>query len=886
MLASGQTLTHYRVVEKIGAGGMGEVYKARDTQLDRDVALKVLLPEAFGDPERLRRFIQEARAASSLDHPNIAVVHEFAEHEGVHFIVMQFFKGATLRERIGRMKLPDALGFAIQMANALSTAHAQGIIHRDLKPENVLVTEQGVVKILDFGVAKLIEPLDLEDAPTRQQESPLTGSQYVVGTAAYMSPEQADGRKVDARSDVFSFGSVLYEMVTGRRAFEGTGFPAIVAAVLRDEPAPLRKWLPEAPLELQRILARALRKDPERRFQSMGELRIALEDLRSEVDTGVAVPAMDRAGPQPRRSRVWAIGAAVLATAALAALVAWILRPLSDSSSAALRAVLPLTPAEALAGLDFPSMAFSPDGRSLVYVVRQDRQRLHLRALSEHEGVPIPGTEGAKSPFFSPSGEWIGFFAGGKLKKVSARGGAPIELCNAANPHGASWGSDDHIVFAPIAYGGLFEVSSSGGTPRAVTTLDAGSGERAHRWPDVLPGAKSMLFTAWRQSGPEGGQIILQQSGERRILIQGGTSGRHAPSGHIVYARAGTLMAAPFDSERLVVTGPAVPMVDGVSESAIGASQFDFSRLGWLVYAPGTVASSERTLVLVDRSGESEPLPLPPGPYSSPRYSPDGDRLALEAVDPKNDVYLYDFEDGTMNRLTFASTNTFPVWTPDGRQVAFQSNQAGPFNLYWKPADGSGRDERLTTSAHVQNPFGFSPDGKLLAYHEVHPDTGRDLWTVPVFGERTPILFLSTNANEGTPAFSPDGRFIAYTSDESGRMEVYVRPFPAEGDRRWQISTEGGSQPVWSRSGKELFFLRDHQMMAVPISAEGKFVHGEPILLFEGNFDKPSDRPNFDVTPDDKGFIMVKLNEPEASATQLNLVLDWFGELERRVPPQ
>jgi serine/threonine-protein kinase len=410
-------------------------------------------------------------------------------------------------------------------------------------------------------------------------------------------------------------------------------------------------------------------------------------------------------------------------------------------------------------------------------------------------------------------------------------------------------------------------------------------GERAHRWPDILPGAEAMLFTAWRQSGPEGGQIILQESGERRVLIQGGTSARHAPSGHIVYARAGTLMAVPFDSERLVVTGPAVTMVDGVSESAIGASQFEFSRLGWLVYAPGTVASSERTLVLVDRKGEIEPLPLAPGAYSSPRYSPDGNRLALEAVDPKNDIYLYDFEGATMNRLTFASSNAFPVWTPDGRHVAFQSNQAGTFNLYWRTADGSGRDERLTTSDHIQAPCAFSPDGKFLVYHEVHPATGRDLWTVPVFGDRTPILFLSTNANEGTPAFSPDGRFIAYTSDESGRMEVYVRPFPAEADLRWQISTEGGAQPVWSRSGKELFFLRDQQMMAAPISPGGKFVHGKPVLLFEGRFDKPFDRPNFDVTPDDKGFIMVKLTEPEASATQLNLVLDWFGELERRVPP-
>jgi serine/threonine-protein kinase len=886
MLASGQTLSHYRVVEKIGAGGMGEVYKARDTQLDRDVALKVLPLEAVGDTERLRRFVQEARAASSLDHPNIAVVHEFAEHEGVHFIVMQFFQGDTLRKRIGLMKISEALGFAIQMANALSAAHAVGIVHRDLKPENVFVTEQGVVKLLDFGVAKLIEPLDLEDTPTRQQDAPLTGSQHVVGTAAYMSPEQADGRKVDARSDVFSFGSVLYEMVTGRRAFEGTGFSAIAAAVLRDEPAPLRKSLPEAPLELERILARALRKDPERRFQSMRELKIALEDLRSEVDTGVAVAAMDRAGPQPSRSWVWATGAGVLTTAALATVVAWILRPVSDPSSAALRAVLPLTPAEALTGLDFPSMAFSPDGRSLVYVVREDRQRLHLRALDKNEGVPIAGTEGARSPFFSPSGEWIGFFAGGKLKKVSVRGGAPIELCNAANPHGASWGSDDNIVFAPVAYGGLFEVSSSGGTPRAVSTLDAGSGERAHRWPDILPGAKAMLFTAWRQSGPEGGQIILQESGERRVLIQGGTSARYAPSGHIVYARAGTLMAVPFDSERLEVTGPAVTMVDGVSESTIGASQFDFSRLGWLVYVPGTVASSERKLVLVDRKGEIEPLPLPPGAYSSPRYSPDGKRLALEIVDPRNDIYLYDFEGGTMNRLTFASSNTFPVWTPDGRHVAFQSNQAGTLNLYWKTADGSGPDERLTTSDHIHNPHAFSPDGKFLAYHEVHPATGRDLWIVPVSGDRTPIPFLSTNANEGTSAFSPDGRFIAYTSDESGRMEVYVRPFPAEGDLRWQISTEGGAQPVWSRSGKELFFLRDHQMMAAPISTEGTFVHGKPILLFEGRFDKPFDRPNFDVTPDDKGFIMVKMMEPEASATQLNLVIDWFAELERRVPPQ
>jgi serine/threonine-protein kinase len=863
----GSTLSHYQVFELLGAGGMGEVYRASDTKLGRDVALKVLRRDLAADPERLSQLGREARLLASLNHPNIATLFGFESAGDVHFLVMELVPGETLAQRIGRarLSLEDALPAFGQIADALEAAHERGILHRDLKPANVKITPQGRIKVLDFGLARVFRgegSAPPSESPTLTREP----AGRVAGTAAYMSPEQARGLDVDQRSDIWSFGCVLYEALVGRPAFAGPSVSDILAAVLTREP----DWsaMPEASrARLEPLLRRCLNRDRSRRLHHAADVRLEMEEAGQ-------APAASTKGPAGRR------GLALIASlvlAAAAALGAWHLKPAAPAKLIPMaRLALSLGSSAPLAGLDFPALALSPAGSHLAYVASVDgRERLVLRALGEPLGMPIPGTEGARSPFFSPDGQWVGFFAGGKLKKVAVRGGEPVSLCNAPNAHGATW-VGRRIVFAPIVYAGLSEVSEDGGTPRAVTVLDSEKGERAHRWPELLPGGRAVVFTIWTGARWEDSQVVAQslQTGERRVLVQGGTSARYAQSGHLIYARAGTLMAVPFDHQRLEVTGPAVPVAEGVLQANTGAVQFALSGLTWLLYMPGGVQGNESSLVRVDRLGRAVPLSAARRAYFSPRVSPDGGRVVVEIAGASTDLYVLDLQDDRLTRLTFEASNTFPVWTPDGKRVGFQSNRAGPLNLFWKPADGSGSEERLTTGEHADNPSSWSPDGRLLAYHKVHPKTGRDLWVVPTDGDREPGIVLASQANEGTPAFSPTGSWLAYTSDESGRSEIYVRPFPGPGGK-WQVSTEGGTEPVWARSGRELFFWSGDRMMAAPIAGDREFSAGKPVPLFEGRYERPFARPNYDVTPDGRYFVMIKGTGLEPRASQLNVLLGW-----------
>jgi eukaryotic-like serine/threonine-protein kinase len=885
-LKLGTHLGSYEVLAAIGSGGMGEVYSAHDNKLGRDVAIKVL-PEAFArDPERLSRFQREAKMLASLNHPNIAAIYGLDEDASRNYLVMELIPGETLRERIARegpLPLEEALGICRQITEGMEAAHDKGIVHRDLKPANVKMTPEGKVKVLDFGLAKALTDdaagSDPSTSPTLSAAATLQG--VILGTAAYMSPEQARGKAVDKRTDIWAFGCVLYELLTGKQAFAGETVTEILAAVLKGEP----DWqaLPATtPTKVRDLLRRCLQKDVNRRARDAGDVRIEIEEALAAPNVGSTTAAPATRGW--RQTLLWSIASSV-GVAILAAIVVWNLKPSPPQPVS--RVVITLPPGQQLAGLDSgPAVALSPDGTRLAYVARQGgTQQLYLRALDSLEAKPIPGTEGGVSPFFSPDGQWVGFFAGGKLKKVAVSGGAALTLGDAALPRGASWGSQGTIALATNV-SALQQVSDAGGTPQPLTRLE--KGDVSQRWPEFLPGGKAVLFAVGTSGiNFSNAQVAVQSvgTGERRNLVQGGTHPRYSPSGHLVYAQGGSLMAVPFDPQRLEVTGTAVPVVEGVVQSPIsGAAQYNFSPTGSLVYVSGGVQSAQSRPVWVSRNATEQPLAAPARAYLGPRLSPDGRRLALTITEQESQVWLYDLSRETLTRFTFeGNVNNVPVWTPDGKRIAFESNKEGPPNLFWQLADGSGGLERLTTSEYLHAPSSWSPDGQRLAFFEVNPTTQRDIWVLRL-GDRKAQPFLQTRFDEAVPRFSPDGHWLAYISNESGRYEVYVQPYPGPGGK-WQISTEGGTEPAWNPNGRELFYRSGDKMMAVDIATQPGLAAGTPRMLFEGRYEPaPFPIDNYDVSPDGQRFLMLKPSEQQSAPTQINVVLNWFEELKRRVP--
>jgi serine/threonine-protein kinase len=680
---------------------------------------------------------------------------------------------------------------------------------------------------------------------------------------------------------------VLYELLTGRQAFQGETTTEILAAVLRGEP----DWqaLPAStPGKIRDLLRRCLQKEMNKRARDAGDARIEIEEALAAPVTAELTTAAPTKGIRAlsRRPLILGLGSLLIGLV-IASFATWILKP--SPLQLVSRTVINLPSGQQLAGLvNGLAVALSPDGTRLAYVARQDgTQQLYLRALDSLEAKPIPGTDGAVNPFFSPDGQWVGFFAGGKLKKVSVSGGAAITLGDAVEPRGASWGSKGMIAFAPSASGRLQQLPDTGGTPQSLTRLE--KGEVSHRWPELLPGGKAVLFA----DGTSGfsfanAQVVVQLlgAGERRNLIQAGTNPRYAPSGHLVYAQGGTLMAVSFDPQRLTATGAAVPVLESVLQSTTnGDAQYSISATGTLVYVPGGVQSGQSKLVWVSRNGAEQPLAAPAHAYQSPRLSPDGRRVAVGIQEQEAQVWLYDLSRDTLTRLTFEGNgNVVTSWTPDGKRIAFSSIKEGPQNLFWQLADGSGGLERLTTSEYTQIPMSWSPDGQLLAFIEVNPTTGYDIWMLRL-SDRKALPFLRTPFNESVPRFSPDGRWLAYISNESGRFEIYIQPYSGPGGK-WQISTEGGKEPVWNPNGRELFYRSSNKMMAVDIATQPSFAAGKPRMLFAGQYEPtPFTNPNYDVSPDGQRFLMLKPNEQaEAAPTQINVVLNWFEELKRRVP--
>jgi serine/threonine-protein kinase len=978
----------YEILSLIGEGGMGEVYKGRDTRLERLVALKILPAHLATRPDLRKRFEREATTVANLQHPNICVLYDVGEQQlpaedaapaqpgasepaglpppskeqpgepesgasrrtkNVHFLVMEYLEGVTLSDRLkkGPLPLDEVLRYAIEVSDALDKAHRAKVTHRDVKPANIMLTKEGS-KLLDFGLAKL--KLDILDATVPPSERPtvpgaLTEHGTLLGTLQYMAPEQLECKdeKIDSRTDIFAFGTVVYELVTGKKAFPGESQASVIAGILERQPLPMTSLQPAGtivPPALDRTVRRCLAKDPEDRWQTAHDLEQELRwiaDVTLHPELAGSAPAPAPVPARTSRRQVLIGSAAALVLAALVGLGAWTLKPAPPQPVT--RTVITLPPGQRLAALNLPAIAISPDGKNLVYVAVQinqspDRQggvaspgepplprgrgsdsgstqQLFLRPLDSQEAKPIAGTEGAVAPFFSPDGQWIGFFAGGKLKKVSVNGGAAVTLANAPSPGGASWSSQGTLALQPVQ-GSLQQVSQEGGTPQGLTPL--GKGEIILRWPEYLPGGKAVLFagSAGFTTGISA-QIAVQPTGtgERKNLAQG-TQPRYAASGHLLYAQSGTLMAAPFDARQLVLKGPAVPAVEGVAQStATGAAQYSVSSTGTLVYLAGGVTGSQSRLVWVSRNGEEQLLPPAPHNYSYPRVSPDGRRVAVPIADQEAQIWIYDTSRDTLTRLTFeGNTNNLAAWSSDGRRIAIQSNRAGPPNIFWQASDGSGGAERLTTSDSTHAPSSFSPDSQLLAFIETTPETSRDIWVLrladPSAGSgqaRKAQPFLRTPYEETAPKFSPDGQWLAYSSDESGRREVYVQPYPGPGGK-WQISTDGGQEPVWNPNGREMFYRSGSKMMAVDVNPsrdpsaslragrEGAgavptaFSAGKPRMLFDGPYlPTIASFQYYDVSPDGQRFLMLKPVESQVSApTQINVVLNWFEELKRRVP--
>ncbi|HSD28480.1 MAG TPA: protein kinase [Vicinamibacteria bacterium] len=892
VLSAGERLGPYELVSPLGSGGMGEVWRATDTRLQRDVALK-FLPGAFGSNlDRLARFEREARLLASLSHPNIAIVYGLEEVDGQRLLAMELVPGEELAERLKKGPVPvgEALVIAEEIAQAVEEAHEHGVVHRDLKPGNVKLTPDGKVKVLDFGLAKVwseegevaagSDPA-VSESPTLAHPGTMAG--VLLGTAAYMSPEQARGKAVDKRADIWSFGVVLYEMLAGKGPFEADTMSDVLVAVLTREP----DWraLPAAtPARIRDLLKRCLQKSPKSRLHDVADARIEIEE---------ALDAFSRAPAGPPRRRAWSERLLQAAPWSLCALAlgfgAWgFLRPRPPAPRPRARLAVHLPESARVRFMAGSSVALSRDGSTLVYAGVPSQ--LFIRPLDSREAIPIRGCEGGHSPFFSPDGRWIGFFGGGSLKKIPVTGGMATVLSTAATGHGASWGRDgaaEMIVFAPTPFSGLMRVSPDGGPPRKLTTL--APGERSHRWPQVLTGGKAVLFTVYREPGFEGASIaaLSLETGERRTLVEGGGYGRYvgaeagsrAPD-YLVWTQGGDLIGAPFDPARLQVTGPPVTFQDGVAHNTTNASaQFAFSDDGSFAYVPGGEwgKEEERPLVWVDREGGARPIGAARRGFGNPRLSPDGRRLAATVGGAAGrDVWVLDPEHDALTRVTFSGNALLPVWTPDGKRLTYCSDtgEARP-NLFWIPADGSGPEERLSTSEDGQYPSSWSPDGRTLLFSQLNAVTKGDIWALSL-DDRRSRPFVVTPFDESAAMFSPDGRWVSYQSSESGQDEVYVQAFPGPGGK-WQVSTEGGSLAVWGRDGRELFYRQGDELMVVGVRTGPSIAFSKPTPLFRGSYE----RGFFpDVSPDGRRFVMVPAGDRPAPPTRIELVL---GPLHERI---
>jgi hypothetical protein len=898
-LAPGARLGPYEIVAAIGAGGMGEVYRARDTRLNRDVAIKVL-PEIFAqDPDRLARFKREAQVLASLSHPHIAGIYGFEEAAGISALVLELVEGPTLADLIADRPIPqdEALPIARQICDALEAAHEHGIIHRDLKPANIKLTGDGSVKVLDFGLAKAMDQhattaVDMSLSPTLS--SPLaTRMGVLLGTAPYMSPEQARGKPVDKRTDIWAFGCVVYEMLTGKRAFDGEDVADVSAAIVRGEPA----WMllpASTPASIQKLLRRCLEKDRKRRFADIGDVRFEIDEaLHAPAEQIAAVPSVR----EVRKSRGYllAVGAAAIAAAVTVAAM----RLFAPQVQLPVRRSAMLlqnneTFISALAGRQI--LDISPDGTRLVYVVNQ---RLMLRALDKLDSVPIPGTERAVGPFFSDNGEWIAFWQEGQLKKITVSGGPAVPICPWADAYGGAWGANGTIVFSQGKQG-VWSVPDGGGQPTQLIKLDTNKGESVEGL-QVLPGNRGLLFTVTTITGPQSAQVkqdtaqvvaVAANSSERKVLVTGAFGARYLPSGHLVYVRQGTILAQSFDVDRLVATGNPIPVIEGVlaaaSQGGVNAAgismtaQYGVSRDGLLAYVPARAAGAARTLVWVDREGKETPISAPPRPYVYPKISPDGTQVAVDVRDQEEDIHIWHLARQTLRRLTFdPKPDVAPVWTPDGQRLVYTAMGQG---LVSRAADGTGPVESLTRQGDfLHAASAFTANGKILLFSEAQ--AGYDIMQLNLAGKPEASPLIQTNRNEMSAALSPDGKWVAYQANDSGPTKIVVRPFPDVQAGRWEIPSEEATRPAWTSNREISYLMPGGTMMVVGVNTTKGIQFDNPTKLFSGPYFMTLTGRTYDVTRDGKRFLMVKTtNQTLADAPRIILVENWFEELKRRVP--
>jgi len=941
MLTVGTRLGPYEVTAKIGEGGMGEVYRATDSNLKRSVAIKVLPASVAGDADRLARFQREAEVLAALNHPNIAAIYGLEEGPAeaghhVRALVMELVEGEDLSQRIARGAIPldEALPIAKQIADALEAAHERGIVHRDLKPANVKVRSDGTVKVLDFGLAKAMDvgsggpgrsggPGGLSMSPTLTTPAMMTGAGMILGTAAYMAPEQAKGRAVDRRADVWAFGCVLYEMLTGRRAFGGDDVQDTFVAIMRDEPdwARLPATLPPA---LGTYLKRCLQKDARQRVQAIGDVRLALEGAFETTAPLTAPLALDAPASGVARALPWAIASAAVIVAGVL-LTLW--APWRSASVPVPRKLLASIGADAsLPTADGASAILSPDGTTLVFVAQQAGQtRLFVRKLDQLQAAPLAGTEGASNPFFSPDGQWLAFFAGGKLKKISVTGGAAVNLCDAPSGRGGTWTDDDTIIFTPASAPNttLMRVSAAGGTPAVFGALSKGAATQ--RWPQALPGGKGVLYTensattGWDAANlvvtPLSGlpaEASAKAGGTPKVVVRGGHYGRYVSSGlahrslgeggHLIYLQQGTLFAVRFDLDRLETIGQAVPAIEGViaTPGNTGGAQLAVSSEGTLVYMPGAAVTLANPIDWMTRDGKTSVLRAAKADWTNPRFSPDGQKLAVEISDGKQrDIWVYEWARDTLTQLTFdPGQDWLPIWTPDGRRIVFTSDRAKPgiYNLYWVNADGAGDVTRLTDSPELQFASSWHPSGRFLAFMATRGATSGDLMILPMEGDAArgwtpgkPTVFLGTPANEILPVFSPDGRWIAYFSNEGGgaAVDVYVRPFPGPGGK-WRISTEGGAYPHWSTTSHELLFITvSGKVMVAPYAVVGDSFRADTPRIWSPTSIRAPGVANspYDLHPDGKRLAVVAAQNQGAGAQDKVVFVSNFFDYLRKIAP-
>jgi len=897
----GKTLGHYQVTSQLGKGGMGEVYRAKDQRLGRDVAIKVLPEEFAKDADRVARFQREAKLLASLNHPNIAAIHGLEESGGTSFLVLELVEGETLADRLKRGPIPveESLKLGLQIAEALEAAHEKGVIHRDLKPANIKVTPDGKVKVLDFGLAKAFaeeQEVNLSNSPTLSNAATQQG--VILGTAAYMSPEQAKGKTVDRRADVWAFGCVVFEMLTGRSLFSADDVSQTLARVLERKPD-----FSSLPLNLHpkiiEMLERCLEKEARNRYSSISDARVDIQKALSDP-SGVLVQPVTTVEP---RTRLRTMLPWLTATAAVAVIIAglaiWKLRPtLPTEPKRVMRFDYDLPQSQGFTNTGRQVVSVSADGTKIVYGANK---QLYLKNSNELIAKPIQGTdEDPGNPFFSPDGQWIAYFADKQLKKIGIGGGAPMKVCNAASSFGATWGLDGTILFG--ASEGIMSVPSNGGTPKML--VETRKGEQIHG-PSVLPGGEWLLitvtnalgFTRWDEA-----QIVAVslKTGERRLLVSGGSDARYVPTGHLVYALGDDLLAVAFDPGSLGKTGETVPIIEGtrrVQFPAVGSgsANYGFSESGILVYVDGSAAKLKRALVWVDRNGKEESLKAPPDAYAHPKISPDKTRVALSIGSSGSaDIWIWNLVRGGMTKLTLDEAGgTFPLWTPDSKRIVFSSNREEAAGIYWRAANGTGEVELLSKGRVVaMYPASWSDNGKTLIFdHFIGADAsqgGVEIAALSMEGDRKLKRLIGGGSYFAAHAqVSPNGQWMAYTSTDPGQFEIYVCQFPDTNKTRLPISTGGGQEPRWSLDGRELFYRSGDAMMVATIEEKPTFNASVPKTLFRGNYYSDVGH-NWDLHPDGKKFLMIKESLAEAteatSRDKINIVVNWFEELKQRVP--